>query len=74
MCYRFQQTWPNPLLGQAEQTNLDDLLGQLFGIEEPPDYVRASNIAPTDNALVVTNTIPHGRLFPLLHHPKLCER
>jgi hypothetical protein len=36
--------------------------------------VRASNIAPTDNALVVTNTIPHGRLFPLLHHPKLCER
>jgi putative SOS response-associated peptidase YedK len=57
MCYRVQQTWPTTFEEQ-DHTAFEDLFGMLFGIEEPPTYVRASNIAPTDQALVVPNTRP----------------
>ncbi len=57
MCFRFQQAWPTE--EDDAQRDIETLMGMLYGIEEiPAEYKRASNIALTDPALVITNEIP----------------
>lgn len=57
MCYRFQQTWPT-LFDEQDKQGFEELIGRLFGIEETPPFISASNIAPTDKAVVIPNRIP----------------
>jgi len=74
MCYRFQQDWPNKL-DEVESKGFEELIGRLFGIEDPLPFVKASNIAPTDMAVVVPNLVPRQTgLYRFFIIPKFSDK